>query len=120
MTALAVLLAALGIFALVSTVVAERRREFGIRLALGSTFSESIALAVRAGVLPSLAGLFCGLALAVVALRAMRSALFGVSSLDPLVLATTAAVLLLLAALASLIPALRIARIQPAEVLRSE
>lgn len=120
LAALAILLAALGIFALVSAIVTERRREFGIRLALGSTFSESILLAFRAGVLPSVAGLAGGLALAALALRAMRRALFGVSSLDPLVLGATAATLLLLAALASLLPALRVARIQPAEVLRTE
>ncbi len=120
LTALALLLAALGVFALVSSVVTDRRREFGIRLALGSSLTDSMALAIRAGVLPSTAGLVCGLALSAIALRAMRGALFGVSSADPSVLATTAAVLLLLAALASLLPALRIARIQPAEILRSE
>ncbi|MFL6428516.1 MAG: ADOP family duplicated permease [Acidobacteriaceae bacterium] len=117
---LALLLAALGIFALVSSVVTERQREFGIRLALGSPLSDSMLVAGRSGALPAIMGLAAGLALALVALRAMRSALFGISSYDPPTLIATVLVLLLLATVASLLPALRIARIQPAVVLRAE
>jgi putative ABC transport system permease protein len=69
---------------------------------------------------PAIIGLVSGLALTLVVLRVMRSALFGVSSYDPLTLMATGALLLVLAALASLLPALRITRIQPAEVLRAE
>jgi ABC-type lipoprotein release transport system permease subunit len=117
---LALLLAALGVFALVSSVVTDRQREFGIRLALGSPLSDSMLVAGRAGVVPAMIGLASGLTLALVALRAMRSALFGTSSYDPPTLIATVLVLLLLAAIASLLPALRIARIQPAVVLRAE
>jgi predicted permease len=117
---LALLLAALGIFALVSSVVTDRQREFGIRLALGSPISDSMLVAGRAGLMPAVIGLASGLALTMVVLRAMRSALFGVSSYDPLTLMVTGALLLLLAAIASLLPALRITRIQPAVVLRAE
>jgi predicted permease len=117
---LALLLAALGIFALVSSVVTDRQREFGIRIALGSPLSDSMLVAGRSGVIPAVIGLATGLTLALVVLRAMRSALFGISSYDPLTLVATMAVLLLLAALASLLPALRITRIQPVEVLRAE
>jgi predicted permease len=117
---LALLLAALGIFALVSSVVTDRQREFGIRIALGSPLSDSMLLAGRSGVVPAVIGLATGLTLALVVLRAMRSALFGISSYDPVTLVATMAVLLLLAALASLLPALRITRIQPVEVLRAE
>jgi hypothetical protein len=120
LAALALLLAALGIFALVSSVVTDRQREFGIRLALGSPLSDSMLVAGRAGALPAVIGLAAGLALAFVVLRAMRSALFGISSYDPVTLAATVIVLAVLAALASLLPALRIARIQPAVVLRAE
>ncbi len=120
LAALALLLAALGIFALVSSVVTDRQREFGIRLALGSPLSDSMLVAGRSGALPALIGLATGLALAFVVLRAMRSALFGISSYDPVTLAATVIVLAVLAALASLLPALRIARIQPAVVLRAE
>lgn len=117
---LALLLAALGVFALVSSVVTDRQREFGIRIALGSPLSDSMLVAGRSGVLPAVVGLATGLTLALMALRAMRSALFGVSSYDPLTLIATVLMLLLLAAVASLLPALRITRIQPAVVLRAE
>jgi predicted permease len=120
LAALALLLAALGIFALVSSVVTDRQREFGIRLALGSPLSDSMLVAGRSGALPAVIGLAAGLALAFVVLRAMRSALFGISSYDPVTLAATVILLAGLAALASLLPALRIARIQPAVVLRAE
>jgi ABC-type antimicrobial peptide transport system permease subunit len=117
---LALLLAALGIFALVSSVVTDRQREFGIRLALGSPLVDSMLLAGRSGALPAAIGLAAGLALSFVALRAMKSALFGISSYDPVTLVATVIVLMCLAAFASLFPALRIARIEPAVVLRSE
>jgi ABC-type antimicrobial peptide transport system permease subunit len=117
---LALLLAALGIFALVSSVVTERQREFGIRLALGSPLSDSMLVAGRAGLVPAMIGLASGLTLALIVLRIMRSALFGISSYDPLTLIASVLVLLLLAATASLFPALRITRIQPAVVLRAE
>jgi predicted permease len=117
---LALLLAGLGIFSLVSSVVTDRQREFGIRLALGSPISDSMLMAGRSGLMPAVIGLASGLALTLVVLRVMRSALFGVSSYDPLTLIATGALLMVLAALASLLPALRITRIQPAEVLRAE
>jgi predicted permease len=117
---LALLLAALGIFALVSSVVTDRQREFGIRLALGSPMSDSMLVACRSGLMPAVLGLASGLALTLVVLRVMRSAIFGVSSYDPLTLMVTGALLLLLAAIASLLPALRITRIEPAVVLRAE
>jgi len=120
LAALALLLAALGIFALVSSVITDRQREFGIRLALGSPISDSMLVATRSGLMPAMIGLASGLALALVALRAMHSALFGISSYDPFTLIATVVVLLFLAALASLLPALRITRIQPAIVLRAE
>jgi predicted permease len=117
---LALLLAGLGIFALVSSVITDRQREFGIRLALGSPVSDSMLVATRSGLVPALVGLASGLALTLMVLRAMRSALFGISSYDPLTLSITVAVLLILASFASLLPALRITRIQPAVALRAE
>jgi putative ABC transport system permease protein len=117
---LAILLAALGFFALVSSVVTDRQGEFGIRLALGYPLSDSMLLAGRSGVVPAIVGLASGLALALVALRTMRSALFGISSYDLLTLIATVGLLLLLAAVASLLPAVRITRIQPAVILRAE
>lgn len=120
LAALALLLAALGIFALVSSVITDRQREFGIRLALGSPVMDSMLVAIRSGLIPSIAGLASGMALCAIALRAMRSVLTGISSYDPFTLAATAIVLILLAGIASLLPALRVARIDPAVVLRAE
>jgi predicted permease len=117
---LALLLAALGIFALVSSVITERQREFGIRIALGSPLSDAMLVAGRSGLMPAVIGLASGVALALIVLRVMKSTLFGISSYDPITLAATVIVLLALAALASLLPALRITRIQPAVVLRAE
>ncbi|MCU1312405.1 MAG: efflux pump, inner rane subunit [Acidobacteriaceae bacterium] len=117
---LALLLAMLGIFALVSSVITERQREFGIRLALGSPLSDSMLVAGRAGLLPAVLGLLAGLALSSLALRVMQSVLFGVAANDPLTLAGTTLLLMIIATLASLLPTLRIARIHPAEVLRTE
>jgi ABC-type antimicrobial peptide transport system permease subunit len=77
-------------------------------------------VAGRSGIAPAALGLVSGLVLSLTVLRAMHSALFGVSSYDPLTLIASLAVLLVLAALASLLPALRIMRIQPAVVLRAE
>ena len=117
---LALLLAMLGIFALVSSVITERQREFGIRLALGSPLSDSMLVAGRTGVLPAVLGLLMGLGLSFLVLRAMQSVLFGVAANDPLTLIGTTLLLMMIATLASLLPTVRIARIQPAEVLRSE
>jgi predicted permease len=117
---LALLLAGLGIFALVSSVITDRQREFGIRIALGSPISDAMLVAGRSGILPAAIGLVSGLALAMIVLRAMHAALFGVSSYDPFTFIVTLGVLLVLVALASLLPALRITRIQPAVVLRAE
>ena len=83
---LALLLAALGIFALVSSVITDRQREFGIRIALGSPISDSMLVAGRSGIVPAAIGLVSGLALSLAVLRAMHSALFGVSSYDPFTL----------------------------------
>jgi ABC-type antimicrobial peptide transport system permease subunit len=77
-------------------------------------------VAGRSGALPAVIGLAAGLGLAFIVLRAMKSALFGISSYDPVTLVGAVVVLLSLAALASLLPALRIARIEPAVVLRAE
>jgi predicted permease len=117
---LALLLAMLGIFALVSSVITERQREFGIRLALGSPLADSMLVAGRAGVLPAVLGLLAGLALSSLVLRVMRGVLFGVTANDPITLIGTTLLLMMIATLASLLPTLRIARIQPAEVLRAE
>ncbi|HEX4029119.1 MAG TPA: ADOP family duplicated permease [Terracidiphilus sp.] len=117
---LALLLSAVGIFALVANIVAQRTREIGIRMALGANLRQAMAHVSATGVRAAGAGLLLGLALCAVALPAMRSVLYGVAVYDA---ATGIAVALTLAAvslLASLAPALRIARIDPARTLREQ
>jgi macrolide transport system ATP-binding/permease protein len=117
---LALLLSTVGVFALVSNLVVQRTREIGIRIALGSTISQAMLEVGRSGIVSAGLGIGAGLVLSAFALRVAKSALFGVKVYDP---ATIAAVVMLLGAIAlaaSLGPTLRIARIHPAETLRSE
>jgi predicted permease len=120
MAALALLLSAVGIFALVANLVAQRTREIGIRMALGSTIQEAMIQIGGSGVAASALGLLLGLLLCAASLRAMRSVLYGVGVYDVptilLVVLTLSAVTLL----ASTVPALRVARIDPARTLRDE
>ena len=120
MAALALLLSGIGIFALVANLVAQRTREIGIRMALGSTIQKTMIHIGASGVGASAVGLLLGLILAAAVLRAMRSVLFGVGVYD---LPTIVVVVLTLAGvtlLATTVPALRIARIDPARTLREE
>jgi macrolide transport system ATP-binding/permease protein len=120
MAALALLLSAIGIFALVANLVVQRTREIGIRIALGSTIQEAIIQIGRPGVAAGALGLVVGLILCAGALRALSSVLYGVGVYDgPTILAvvlTLSAVTLL----ATTLPALKVARIDPATTLREE
>ena len=117
---LALMLSTVGIFSLVANIVAQRTREIGIRMALGSTIREAVvntgAPAVRAAAL----GLSIGLILSAAALRAMRSVLYGIGVYDPPTLVIVVVVLVSVSLCATAIPALRIARIDPARTLREE
>jgi predicted permease len=117
---LAMLLSAMGIYGLISNLVTERTKELGIRMALGSGVGRAIQVALR----PGLVWVLCGVALGTVAAfgfeRFLKSFLWGVQPGDPLTLAAVGLGLLLATALASLIPASRIARLNPADTLRSE
>ena len=117
---LALLLSALGIYALVSNLVVQRAREIGIRIALGSTLGQAIRHIAASGVAAAGGGAAFGLAGCFLVLRVMKSALYGVGPYDPVTLASVPLLLLAIAAAASVLPALRIARIDPAETLRSE
>ena len=120
MASLALLLSAVGIFALVANIVAQRTREIGIRIALGSTIQKTMLHIGRSGVGASAVGLVVGLILCAGVLRAMRSVLYGVHVYD---LPTILVVVLTLSAatlLATTIPALRVARIDAAKTLREE
>jgi ABC-type antimicrobial peptide transport system permease subunit len=120
MAALALLLSAVGIFALVANMVAQRTREIGIRMALGSTVVQAMLQIGRSGAGASLVGLVLGLVLSAGALRVMRSVLYGVGVYDAPTLATVVVTLMLVTLLAIALPTLRIAKIDPANTLREE
>ena len=120
MAGLALLLSAVGIFALVANLVTQRTREIGIRIALGSTIRQAMTHVSSSGVRAAGAGLLLGLMLCFIALRAMRSVLYGVGVYDAPSLFAVVGTLAAVALLAATIPALRIARIDPAITLREE
>jgi hypothetical protein len=120
MASLALLLSAVGIFALVANMVAQRTREIGIRMALGSTIQKAMLHIGRSGVGASALGLVVGLILSAGALRAMRSVLYGVDVYDAPTLLVVVLTLSVVALLAATVPALRVARIDPAKTLREE
>jgi ABC-type antimicrobial peptide transport system permease subunit len=118
LAALALLLSTVGIYALVSNLVVQRTREIGIRIALGSTLAQAMRHMASSGIAAALGGVVAGLVCSFFVLRVMKSAIYGVKTWDPVTLITVP--LLLVAIAASLLPALRIARIYPAETLRAE
>jgi predicted permease len=120
MAGLALLLSAVGIFALVANMVAQKTREIGIRMALGSTVRQAMAQVGGAGLRASAAGLFLGLLLCAIALRVMRTVLYGVGVYDGTTIAAVVATLSIITLLATVAPTLRIARIDPATTLREE
>jgi ABC-type lipoprotein release transport system permease subunit len=116
----ALLLAALGIYGVVAYGVALRRREIGIRMALGARGGEVRRLVTRQGLRPVAIGLACGMAAALAAGGVVRSLLFGVGPADAATLGAVAASLSLVALLACLLPAYSASRIEPSRVLREE
>jgi predicted permease len=120
MAALALLLSAVGIFALVANIVAQKTREIGIRIALGSTIRQAMFHVGGPGVRASLLGLILGLIFCVGALRAMRSVLYGVGFYDAPTIVTVVLMLASVTLIAVIVPTLRIAGIDPATTLRDE
>ena len=120
MAGLALLLSAVGIFALVSNMVAQKTREIGIRIALGSSVRRAMLHVSSPGVRASVAGLAGGLILCAGALRAMRSVLYGVGVYDVPTIAAVVLTLVAVTLLATTVPTLRIVRIEPAKTLRDE
>jgi ABC-type antimicrobial peptide transport system permease subunit len=117
---LAMVLSAMGIYGLISNLVTERTKELGIRMALGSGVGRAIGIALRPGLIWVLCGVGLGTAAALGFERFLKSFLWGVQPGDPITLVGVGLGLLLATALASLIPASRIARLNPADTLRSE
>jgi predicted permease len=118
--AIALGLAAVGIYGVMTYLVSQGTRELGIRLALGASSRSILMLVVRQGMTVAVVGLFIGLAGALALTRFMKSLLFDVKASDLLTFASIAALLTSVALLASYVPARRAARIDPIESLRSE
>jgi predicted permease len=118
--AVALLLAAIGIHGLIAGSVSERTRELGIRLALGATSGQVMRAVVLPGVALATAGVAIGSAVAFSVGRLMQSFLWGVTPTDPITFAAVIVTLLLVALIASVIPALRVLRLDPALTLRAE
>jgi putative ABC transport system permease protein len=114
--ALAVLLAAIGLYGVVSYAVSQRTAEIGVRMALGATGADVSRLVVMQGLRPAVAGV--GVVAAFFAVRLLRTLLFGVTPLDPLTFAIVPPALLAVAALACYVPALRAVRLDPTRALR--
>jgi predicted permease len=120
MAALALLLSAIGIFALVANIVAQKTREIGIRIALGSNIRQAMVHIGAPGVRASALGVVLGLILSAGALRAIRSVLYGVDVYDVPTILTVVFMLASVTLIATTVPMLRIARIDPAQTLRDE
>jgi putative ABC transport system permease protein len=116
----AILLAAIGIYGVMSYAVAQRARELGIRVALGAARRDVLALIMRQGLRMVSGGIVAGLAGALLLTRAIRALLFGVSSTDPSVFTAIVVLLAVTACLAAYLPARRAARADPLTTLRAE
>jgi putative ABC transport system permease protein len=117
---LALFMAALGVYGLLSFIVTTRMRELGVRAAMGAQRSDLVSLIARDSAMPVVCGLVGGLALAVIVSRSMSSLIYGVEPLDWVSLTSSCSVLAMVAGLAALVPVWRATRVDPMAVLRAE
>jgi putative ABC transport system permease protein len=117
---IALVLAAIGIYGLMSYSVQQQTQEVGIRMALGAGRSEVLKLIVKQGMMPACLGVIVGLGIAFAATRLLSSLLFGVKAADPASFTAVAVVLTAVALLATYIPARRAMRVDPVIALRQE
>jgi ABC-type antimicrobial peptide transport system permease subunit len=117
--AVALALASVGIYSVLSYIVRGRSHEIGIRTALGARTADVVRLVVVEGMTPALIGIGAGAVAALAAGRLLEKLVFGVSASDPLTLAAVAGTLAIVAFVASLVPAYRASRLDPLQVLRA-
>jgi ABC-type antimicrobial peptide transport system permease subunit len=117
---LALLLAVVGLYAVLSQLVAQRTQEFGLRVALGASSWDIVRLVSVQGGVPTLTGLATGVLCAIVFERWLARLLYGASATDPMTLAGVGLIMLAMAAVAMLIPARKAMRVDPLTALRSE
>jgi predicted permease len=114
------ILASIGLYGLLSYMVAERTLEIGLRMALGARRSDVLGMIVRRGLTLALVGVVAGISIAAGATRLLSGMLYGIRPTDPLTFALTAAVFLLVSIAASGVPAYRAARMDPMTSLREQ
>jgi len=117
---MALLLAAIGLYAVLSYMVAQRTLEIGLRLALGAQRDRVLGLILRRGLTLALTGLAIGLVASMLLTRFLQDMLFGVQRFDPMTFAGVSLVLLLVSLIASSVPAMRAARLDPMRTLREQ
>jgi putative ABC transport system permease protein len=117
---LALVLAAVGIYSVLSYTVRRRVREIGIRMALGASHSDVVRMVLTDGLKPILIGIALGLAAAMALSRVVASLIFGVRATDPLTFAAVAVLLMVVGVFATIVPAYRATRIEPVRILREE
>jgi putative ABC transport system permease protein len=118
--ALSLLLAAVGLYGVLSYLTTQRTPDIGLRIAVGAQRSQLLRLVLFEGLRPALIGLIFGVAASALATQLLRSMLYGTQPLDPAAFAGAAAMLMAVAVLACLIPAWRASRIDPIQALRTE
>jgi putative ABC transport system permease protein len=117
---IALLLAAIGLYGLLSYMVVQRTLEIGLRMALGAQRADVLGLIVRRGLGLALIGVAAGLVIAAVMTRLLAGMLYGIRPTDPLTFAATAGVFLLVSVAASSVPAYRASRMDPMKTLREQ
>src|SRR5438270_2234181 len=117
---LSLILASVGLYGVLSYLTTQRTGEIGVRMTLGAQSEEILRLMLGDGLRPALYGLTIGLVASIWAVRVIQSMLYGTGPLDPAIFASVGASMLVVAALACLVPAWRASRIDPMQALRTE